>query len=229
MISNYLNRDKSKRNRAEGEYWPSQVFGCVRRQFYSQFIPEEYTEETLALFTAGDVFHDFFGRLLEQWGSARGYRVLREVSLRIPHTTNPSVVLSGRADDIIILYEEKERYVVEVKTTQKLSEQMKHNQLPRKEHLGQLNIYLRAYPGSKGIILYLDRSTLKTKQFVVSYNDDLYDEAMNRIEILHRHILSRTLPEPEAKRIGEAWRCKMCTYKAVCDKNENPALTYSPR
>ncbi|MEM3670793.1 MAG: Dna2/Cas4 domain-containing protein [Thermoprotei archaeon] len=225
MLADFFSRKNRPFKRVPGEYWPSQIFSCMRRQYYSLFIPEQHPSESLAVFEVGEMYHRLLGDILEEWAEANGAKVSREVPVRIPHGKRSDAVVSGRADDVLIVYAEKRRYIVEVKTIQGLVEQARQNLLPRREHVGQLNLYLRAFPGSTGVILYLERSSFKAKQYFIEYSDELYNEAMDRVERLHEYLHSEQLPPPEQKKGSEAWKCRLCFYKEACSADMNPALS----
>lgn len=222
VFSSCLREKNRTPKRTVGEYWPSQLFVCMRKQYYSMFMEEKHSEAQLKMFEAGNLFHEFLANLLSEWGEINKVRVLKEVPIRIPHHESTDIVVSGRADDLILLEDGSRRYLVEVKTTKNIEWLVGKGLLPKREHLAQLNFYLRAYPNSRGILLYVDRSTLKMRQFDVVFDQQLYKQIMDRVKILHGYVSRRILPPPEAKETGQEWMCKECYFTEVCGKNQNP-------
>jgi CRISPR-associated exonuclease Cas4 len=198
----------------DGEYWPSQIWYCLRKQYYSRISPIPMSLESKKFTTLGTIIHEFIAETLKKEESVR---VESEVPIRIPHPNRHDIVISGRADDIIIVTVGKSRYVVEVKTIDDL--ESKRSYLPKKEHIAQLNLYLRAYPNSKGIILYVDRGSFEMEEFEISFNPDLFNETIKRVEMLHDYLIKRELPPPEAKENQDMkWQCDFCEYRAKCEK-----------
>ncbi len=134
---------------------------------------------------------------------------------------NPEIVFSGRADDIIIVQFTKERYVIEVKSTEDLQSKVKKGFLPKKEHKAQLNLYLRAYPKSHGILLYVDRGNFDMEEIPIEFDAELYESTMQRAEDLHKYLTERKTPPPEGKSAPDFnWQCNYCIHKARCDREQ---------
>lgn len=76
----------------EGEYWPSQVWACLRKQFYDRLFPVNAGYDSARLTALGTVLHELIADLLKREESVR---VSTEVPIRIPHPTNHEIVLSG--------------------------------------------------------------------------------------------------------------------------------------
>lgn len=129
-------------------------------------------------------------------------------------------MISGRADDLIVVEFTKDRYLVEVKTTDGLRDKVEKGYLPRMDHKAQLNLYLKAYPKAKGIILYIDRSDFDMEEFQMDFDEQLYQKTLERAEMLHKAIEERKLPPAEAKQNKDmSWQCNYCIHKAKCDRD----------
>ncbi len=222
IIMSELRRAQRRHSRVLGEYWPSQIYSCLRKQYYSFYGDEVFGDDALRNFEAGNAYHDLIARTLQKWGNTTGARVQTEVPIRIPHRDHPEIVFSGRADDIILIEKERRRFILEVKTTTNLVQKLRDNNIPRREHLAQLNLYLRAYPYSSGILMYVDRATLKTHQFDLEFEQHIYDETMKRVAALHNYLKESRLPPPEAKESGSVWMCRYCSFLGLCSNNQNP-------
>ncbi len=202
----------------DGEYWPSQIWNCIRKQYYERTspIPEGYDVTRYTIL--GSALHNLIADLLKD---EEGISVLSEVPIRITHPTNDSIVLSGRADDVIIVQFTKERYIIEVKTVEDLTDKLAKKFIPKLEHRAQLNLYLRAYPNSHGILLYIDRGNFEMEEIEMEFDRQLYQETMKRVEIFHNYITKREIPPAEAKQKQDfSWQCSFCLYKARCERDK---------
>ena len=198
----------------DGEYWPSQIWQCLRRQYFARLSPMPLPPDSLKTMALGTIIHEFIADVLKKEESIK---VMSEVPIRIPHPTRHDIVISGRADDVIVISVGKARYVVEVKTVESL--ESKRNFLPKKEHVAQLNLYLKAYPNAKGILLYVDRSNFDMEEFEINFDPKLFDETIKRVEILHEYLTKKEVPPPEAKENPEMqWQCSYCEYRNKCDR-----------
>ncbi|MEM1859835.1 MAG: PD-(D/E)XK nuclease family protein [Metallosphaera sp.] len=201
----------------EGEYWPSQIWNCLRKQYYDRTSPVLSGIDSARFTVLGEALHDLVAEILKKEDSVK---VTSELPLRIPHPTNHEIVISGRADDLIVIEFTKERYLVEVKSVDNLQHKVRNGYLPRLEHRAQLNLYMKAFPKSKGVLLYVDRSNFEMEEFILDFDEQLYLKTMERAELLHRAIKERKVPEPEAKlRDDMRWQCDFCLYRAKCDKD----------
>ncbi|BBG27505.1 PD-(D/E)XK nuclease family protein [Sulfuracidifex tepidarius] len=202
----------------DGEYWPSQIWNCVRKQYYDRMYPVSIGYESTRFTVLGSALHELIADLLKE---EQGINVISEVPIRIPHPSNSEIVFSGRADDIIIIQFTKERYIVEVKSVDDLQDKLRKGFLPKLEHRAQLNMYLRAYPRSHGILLYVDRSNFEMEEIPMNFDQDLYNKTLERSESLHGYLLKRETPPPEAKQNQDmSWQCKYCVHKARCDREQ---------
>jgi CRISPR-associated exonuclease Cas4 len=202
----------------EGEYWPSQIWNCMRRQYYDRLYPVNAGYDSARFTVLGTVLHDLIAEILKREDSIR---IQSEVPIRIPHPTNHDIVISGRADDLIVVEFTKERYLIEVKSVDDLQDKLRKGYLPRLDHRAQLNLYMKAYPRSKGILMYVDRSNFDIEEILVEFDEDLYKKTLERVERLHNYVKKREIPEAEAKLSQEMnWQCKFCIHRARCDRDQ---------
>jgi RecB family exonuclease len=207
----------------EGEYYPSQLWKCLRQQYYERTIPHLNVMKFGGL-VLGTVIHDYIADLLKE---IEGAKVLSEVPIRIPHPEDEGIVLSGRADDVIVLEVGRQRYVVEVKTIDDLENALRKGWVPKKEHVAQLNVYLRAFPNAKGILLYVDRSDFEMEEFEVNYDPQLFKETLDRAKTLHYALKNKILPEPEAQLNPDmSWNCRFCPFASICERDSKNYRTY---
>ncbi|AWR94174.1 CRISPR-associated protein Cas4 [Acidianus brierleyi] len=201
----------------EGEYWPSQIWNCMRKQYYSRISPIPQTLDSAKITILGTIIHEFIADILKK---EENIKVMSEVPVRIPHPSD-NIVITGRADDIILVSVGRTRYVIEVKTVEDVEEKKLKRYIPKKEHRAQLNLYLKAFPNSKGILLYVDRGNFEIEEFEVEFDQDLYNETVKRVEDLHNYLMRKTLPSAEAKNNPEMrWQCDYCDYRAKCERED---------
>lgn len=214
LYKHLANDDRLKQ--FEGEYWPSQIWNCLRRQYYDRLYPTASGAEAARFTLLGETIHELVADILKR---EPGIKIFTEVPVRIPHPTNNEIVISGRADDLIIVEFTNERYLVEVKTVSDLRSKVERGYLPRLDHRAQLNLYMRAFPKSKGVLFYIDRADFDAEEFQISFDQDLYNKTLQRVESLHRALNERNVPEPEAKKYSDmSWQCSYCVHKARCDR-----------
>ncbi|MGC9104977.1 MAG: CRISPR-associated protein Cas4 [Thermoprotei archaeon] len=201
----------------EGEYYPSHLWKCLRQQYYERTIPH-LNVINFGPLVMGTIIHDYLAKVFEK---IEGARVYSEVPVRIPHPDHPEIVLTGRADDVILVEVGRSRYVVEVKTHDDVETAMKKGWIPKKEHVAQLNVYLRAFPGAKGILLYVDRSDFQMEEFIIEFDEELYRKTLERAKRLHEAIKNRAVPEAEAKQNESmSWMCRNCPFASICEKDD---------
>ncbi len=201
----------------EGEYYPSHLWKCLRQQYYERVFPHLKVDRNFGTMILGTKIHDMIADILRK---EPGVVVKSEVPIRIPHPEDPEIVLSGRADDVIVIEVGRQRYVLEVKTVEDLENQIKNKRIPKIEHVAQLNVYLRAYPKSIGVLLYIDRTDFSMEEFVYEFDEQLYKKTLERAKRLHEALKAKVPPEPEAKQNHDMqWQCKFCYFSLQCERD----------
>ena len=85
----------------------------------------------------------------------------------------------------------------------------------------QLQLYMHATGIHNGVVLYIDKGNLQSKQFEITYNEEEIKEIMKRFEQMHQLLSQKLLPIDEAKRDEKKqWLCRFCEYSEKCEKNE---------
>ncbi len=209
LIDNYLKREL--KIRIIGKYYPSEVGSCLRKNWYSFRIPKETDKETLKVFEAGKMIHQFI---------ADSIKSEKNPEVELIETETPFVLdidnftVSGRVDDIILVKIKNKKFLIEVKSTSSL----KFINEPNESHILQLNLYLNAFKIDNGIILYIEKNTLKCKWFFINQDKDVFNLAISRFKELHNSLTKSKIPEPEARIKKELWQCKNCIYREECYK-----------
>jgi CRISPR/Cas system-associated exonuclease Cas4 (RecB family) len=221
LIDEYLKRDFKPA--LVGVYWPSEIPGCIRQNYYKRFIPYALPPEKLRLFKSADLAHLFIRTVLSSSPEVKFVGAEKPFSLIFG-----DFEISGRLDDVIIVESSGEPLVIEVKSIS--GGTLEHISEAKMEHVLQVHPYLRATrldgkQARRALLVYIARDTFATKIFEVEYDQRLMDTVIARAAELHRCLKEHVLPAPEAKlNPSESWRCGYCPYVRECGSNYNPTL-----
>jgi CRISPR/Cas system-associated exonuclease Cas4 (RecB family) len=210
LIDSHLQREF--RPKEIGRYYPSEIGNCLRKIWFTYKQPKEIDKEKLKVFQVGLMLHDFIADVLRSDKTPE----VRLVQSEFPFRLNfPEFTISGRVDDVLIVEEDKQKILVEVKSTKMLS-MVKE---PSPSHVTQLQMYMHALKIPNGMILYVEKPSLKTIQFPIKYDPDQIKQIVERFQRLHYSLKSDRIPDPEAKLSkGMEWMCKYCEYREECKK-----------
>lgn len=213
LIETHLKRERKRKE--IGKYYPSEIGNCIRRAWYSYKHPMEIEPARLKVFEIGNILHEFIMEVLK---SEKNVDSIKFLDAELPfELKQKDFIISGRLDDIVIVKENKEKFIIEVKTVRDVRKAGK----PNKNHVMQLQFYMHATGIHNGIILYVDKTNLKTKAFEIPYNEKHSLDILNRFKTLHDLLVKDVLPIDEFKQFKETiWMCNMCEYRAKCDRNE---------
>ncbi|MBN2042665.1 MAG: CRISPR-associated protein Cas4 [Candidatus Aenigmarchaeota archaeon] len=212
MITRHLAREK--RTKDVGRYYPSEIGGCLRKVWFSYRFPKDVDPEVIKIFHLGNMIHDFVAEVMKSEKNPEVTLVGEEVPFTIE---DGDFTISGRIDDIVMLEGEDEKILVEVKST-KMTDILDG---PKDEHVMQLQLYMYAMKIFRGIVLYIEKNTLKTKEFEVKYDQNSVNEVMKRFRALHANLKAETVPPAEAKENPDKrWMCKYCDYLEECQRAE---------
>jgi len=198
-----------------GRYYPSEVGNCIRKVWYSYKHPSEIEPDRLKVFQLGDILHEF---MMEVFKSEKNVDKIKFIESELPFKMDfKDFIVSGRLDDVVIAKEDEKKIIIEVKTVRDVRDTTR----PSKNHIMQLQFYMHATGIKNGIILYVDKTNLKTKAFEIEYNENHSLDILNRFKTLHELLVKDVLPIDEFKQSKETiWACNMCEYRAKCDRNE---------
>lgn len=212
MITRHLEREK--RTKEIGRYYPSEIGGCLRKVWFSYKSPKETDPEVVKIFHLGNMIHDFVAEVMKSEKVPEVSLVGEEVPFKIE---DDDFTISGRVDDIVMLDGENEKILVEVKSTKMV------NILdgPKDEHVMQLQLYMYAMKIFSGIVLYIEKNTLKTREFDVKYDQNAVNEIMKRFRALHHSLKHEVIPIAEAREdSSKRWMCNYCDYAEECQRAE---------
>jgi len=200
-LDGYLRRKEEEYE--VGYYYPSVLPQCLRRQYWHYMERSPPTAEALRAFSVGTFIHELIAKALIEHGVEVKVEEVLKLDLGFGQ-------LRGKAD-LLILRTEGGDYAVEVKSCAKLPSD------PYPEHVQQLNSYLGMLKLSKGFLLYVKKTALQLRVFTVTFNEQLFNELIERSKKLHEYVSSRRLPPPEM--LGSL-ECERCEYMLKCAKTE---------
>ncbi len=212
LIDSHLNREF--RPKEVGRYYPSEIGNCLRKVWFTYKKPKEIEKEKLKVFQVGLMLHDFIADVLRSEKTPEVRLIKSEVPFRLNF---PEFSVSGRVDDVLIVERENKKILVEVKSTKLLS-MVKEPSLP---HVMQIQLYMHALRIPDGLMLYVEKPSLKTIQYPIKYDPEMVKQIIQRFQKLHGSLKSDQIPDPEAKIKKEIkWMCKYCEYVNECGKAE---------
>jgi hypothetical protein len=192
--------------RKVGQYYPSGIGSCLRKQYYDFVSPKPPTPEELAIFATGKGIHEAVADALQNSGVVSVDRIEMPVSLQL----SKEVTLTGRVDILLAKMMGRE-VIVEVKSSSHLPQQ------PHENHVMQLQTYLHALNLELGLLLYWDKRTGQISSFRVERDASWLNKIGERTFILDAHLRAGRVPLREAFVMGKYWECDYCPYLAECD------------
>lgn len=210
LIDQYLYREKYQQK--IGWYYPSQIGQCMRKVWLGFKEPKETEPELIKVFHSGNIIHEFITKVLESDKTPDIKLLETEIPFKVERK---GFTISGRADNIFLVRAENKVFLLEVKSIKSIT---KHLVKPQTPHMMQIQLYMQALSVPNGIILYIDKTNLKTRAFEVSFSQAEVDKALERFDTLHESLTSGKMPGPEA--IGNKemeYMCVNCEYKDKCD------------
>ena len=210
LIDKYLKREFKPKT--IGRYYPSEIGNCLRKIYLSYKYPKETKADLLKIFEAGNILHDLVVEVLRSEKTPEVELIKSELPFK---RKEKDYLISGRVDDILILKVSGKTIIVEVKSTSLLRAVKK----PSLHHIMQLQFYMYAIGIHNGILLYVDRRNLESKEFEIKYDEQMVDKVKDRFGLVHEALTNNNIPEPEAKTsLDIKWMCRLCDWKDECDK-----------
>jgi len=208
-VKNFVER--KLREREINVMYPSELFFCMRRNYYLYKNPKPFDEKILKIFESSMMVHNWVRNVLLKAYQDKlidEFKDEERVSWR-----EGEVEIRGRFDDMIYFRLENEPILIEVKTVRNIDgiEEAKDH------HKAQLNFYLKCLSLERGFILYIDRRDLRSKLFEVRFDEKLFEELVRRAIKLYEHLKANKVPLPEAKTSRDKmWQCAYCPYSDLC-------------
>ncbi len=175
----------------------------------------EVDPSKLKIFEIGNILHEF---IMQVFKNEKNISFVKFVSSELPFKMQQKdFTISGRLDDVVVAKEDDKTAIIEVKSIR----DVRTATTPNKNHVMQLQFYMHATGIRNGILLYVDKTNLKTKSFEVPYDEKHSLDILKRFSALHEMLKKDVLPIDEAKQSKDTlWMCNMCEYRAKCDRND---------
>ena len=172
-------------------HWASSGFSpCVRKDWleFHGAVPSD-NGSNYDVFSMGD---DIETRVVAKY-AAQLLRTQEHIIVKDPRLRMP---ITGRAD--LLIEEDGEIMVVEVKSIKDFGEDSGYNTwkkwLPKREHLAQLTLYLKALNLKRGYLTYFNKGRAITIRYEVRFHQGFYDSVIDHFAKLEAALLG---PEPE--------------------------------
>ena len=205
-ILEYLKQKNGiKRKFDDKKYSVTELIKCVRETYYKKTKVK---------------FEESFDKSVQSmWGSLRGNYLHEltnaytwnelETEYNVPLDGDNSATLVGRLD----MYDETTKTLLDLKTTNNVLWQVKHDMLPKHEHILQVQCYYTMFkeiiPIEHLNLIYADMSEIVVFDLQVK---DRSKWIRNRINILETDLENGITPNAESGN-----NCKFCKFKSTCD------------
>ncbi|MEM3074846.1 MAG: PD-(D/E)XK nuclease family protein [Candidatus Pacearchaeota archaeon] len=208
LIDNYFSRELKEKK--IGNYYPSEIGGCLRKTWFSYKIQKDLDKEVLRIFEAGNNLHELITEILKSEKNPEIELLESELPFK---QDEGEFTISGRIDNLILTKDNGKKIIIEVKSVKFLPNEAKES------HIQQLQLYMHNLKVKDGIILYIQKDNLKAKWFNFQYSEGEAEEIIKRFHGLHHCLKLNIIPPAEAKLIkNKNWMCNYCEYKEECDK-----------
>lgn len=198
---------KQDEQRQRDYFYASEVGDCFRKIFFKiKGAPCTAMEPRVQrIFHEGEHVHMRLMSILYSLGLVTASEV------KIPDTE----LFRGRADGILKL--DGENYVLEMKSISPFGFE-KLGDMPKPEHMKQIQLYMHYFNIPKGVILMENKGNQEMREFVVSKNDQIINKILTDFTKLKEMISSDIVPAVPDKSNWEYDMCGYCAYKEHCDK-----------
>ena len=183
----------------ETKFYASGVgFTCWRKKYYDIFCPKTVYSEMDLRGLLGGYIHDSIIELAPLYN--------KNFSVKIGGV---GYVISGRIDLI-------GEHLIEIKTVENIAFV---GGSPYKPNIMQVNVYMVGTDFDESIIAYVDRTTLKTREFLVKRNEDIVIEIMDKHDKFKFMLDCRELPKRK-----RSYKCESCAHGTDCANDINLGL-----
>lgn len=203
IINNYyLSRQK---DRKPTHFYASGINKCPRQMFFDfkKAPKKDLDANILRLFELGNRVHQM---IVDAMVSAKDIEVIA-AEINIP----PQELVSGRVDAIIKI--EDELIVLDIKSIN--GRAFGYLKEAKEDHILQIQLYLYYYKIQKGMLLYVDKDTLRMKEYIVEYDETVVKNLLEELAILRKQIENNEVPE-RLSNYPTFWKCKYCAYRRIC-------------
>jgi len=215
MFIEKISKTMFRENEHSDYTYASESDYCMRKTFYKRTGLETYHNfSTEVNFKQGNAIHSLLQDLfVTNIAPSMGYRAFKEVRIN-------NDFIHGFID--VMLVNNESIVIIEIKTTKSLPAE------PLTHHLTQINTYMHPYFVNKhnhrktvlGVLLYVEKAIIygnsPQREFVISYDDDLYNKTLVRAKQVKYYLDNEILPPAEAMINGNVWECKYCSFLLKC-------------
>ena len=191
------------------KFSPSSVAKCSREVVYAMlgYPKTEIPTRVLRIFDNGDSMHERY----QNWFGEMGILISPELEIY-----DEDLGVSGRTDALIRL--DNELILVELKSANwRAFERMQKTREPKEDYVLQLQLYLHLTGIEKGIILIENKNDQSILEFAVTYDIDIANKLIHKINKCLDHARNGALPERDYEK--SSFECKYCDFNTLCWSN----------
>ena len=159
---------------------------------------QDYILQNIPITALGTKIHELIQQSIKD--KAQTLKIEEKVNLE----TDTKFDLVGHLDLLLLI--ENNLLVCDIKTTNDLDFQIEREYVPKKEHIQQNSLYMKALNIKNGAIIYVDRSTGRMKVYL--HEQEYIDEIMLKLIKIQEYEKNKTLPDPR-----KIWLCNYCLHK----------------
>lgn len=213
MIKDYLEHEYGEEDddyyeRRIGEYHSSASGQCPRRRFFDWMEDSRPGPDAWPHFEIGHNIEDIVEDALTHKHDKR--HVKNGIPIRL-HLDDFEIV--GETDLVVLGDNLVMDEMIEVKSTGNLKYARDE---PKRAHVYQVHCYMKALGLPQCKVLYVDKFRLRTVEHVVEFEQDVWEDIVERTTELHDAL---TVGEPPDPREGEGEHNHFCDYGNRCCKN----------
>lgn len=198
------------------------VTACLRRKWYGRNIRKNFSSSTYGVFDLGNTIEDKVADILKWADEEKGYLKLKRREKPMMFMGD-GFVLSGRLDFLVEI--EDVPFIIECKS--KSSWGFRNLEQADKNHIEQLNTYLKTPWAKDGFVLYASKGNLMLKGFSFTFDEEMFEKTMKKAEYLSACLKNNKLPMRRFEKTdGE--ECKYCEYKEECKKDLKHSVDEKP-
>ena len=214
MVFEYLENNENKKEHDESLLSISQLGNCKMKLFLElkKLYKEEYSTSLKRIFRVGDAFHSLIYNEIIEKSYESGIRIVTSEA----DVKDEKNKIKGRVDCIIS--DGRELMVLDIKSCSAWSfDKYQKGEIPN-NYRCQIQLYLHILGYKKGILLFVNKNTSKTFEYLIEYDKEFVDKLLKEINIFYDNMKNNIPPEPCD---GGDFGCKACEY---FEKNKEDIL-----
>jgi len=236
-ISEFLGR-KMPNTKDVRAYHPSQITtNCDRKMFYTKTAKEfKFSGKTLENFEKGKFIHTWMEEFL-RWLEI-DKKAIKIISIEQPRQLafmDKEWWFDMQLDSKVIELDSRKMFIYDFKSIESLKRYDRENnlvdvELPKPEHVVQLQLYMMAHKVKNGKIIYVEKKTFfqkfikgkfEMKEFEIKLDRKMITEKIAQIDKVNAYINRKELPDRISKTMLH-WECRYCDWFDKCKDNNNP-------